>query len=221
MAKYLHTQAISAAVVDLLKGAKQKLYLISPYLKLSDTLRDRLRDKNDERVPTYIIFGKSELAPAELEFLHGLKHVRLFYSKNLHAKCYLNESQMIITSMNLYEFSQQNNREMGVLIDRKVDGDLAVYEDAWSDILSIQRNAEEQPRPGNNTKAPSDALAEARPQGLTNPVRRSASAAETLSISIQSAHTARSAIGPGRRQAQTTRSGRRAATFVVRSIARP
>ena len=42
-------------------------------------------------------------------------HVHLYFSKNLHAKCYLNEKKMIITSMNLYEFSQVNNREMAFL----------------------------------------------------------------------------------------------------------
>ena len=33
---------------------------------------------------------------------------------------YLNESKLIITSMNLYEYSE-NNREMGVLIEKSVD----------------------------------------------------------------------------------------------------
>ena len=43
--------------------------------------------------------------------------------------------------MNLYEFSQQNNREMGVLIDRNEESDKQVYEDAWKDIESILNNA--------------------------------------------------------------------------------
>ena len=38
--------------------------------------------------------------------------------------------------MNLYEFSQQNNREMGILIERENEADRAVYEDAWKDIES-------------------------------------------------------------------------------------
>ncbi len=38
----------------------------------------------------------------------------IILSQNLHAKCYLNEKAAIITSMNLYDFSQVNNNEMGV-----------------------------------------------------------------------------------------------------------
>lgn len=140
MAKYLHTQAISAAIVDLIKAAKSRLIIISPYLKLSDNMRDRLSDKNAEKVPAQVIFGKSDLNPDEMRFLHELDHVHLYFSKNLHAKCYLNETQMIITSMNLYEFSQVNNREMGVLIDTGAEGDREVYNAAYEDIDSILRN---------------------------------------------------------------------------------
>ncbi len=48
---------------------------------------------------------------------------------------------MIISSMNLYEFSQQNNREMGILIERHIEADRPVYDDAWKDIESILNNA--------------------------------------------------------------------------------
>jgi hypothetical protein len=65
----------------------------------------------------------------------------MYFSKNLHAKCYLNEKKMIISSMNLYEFSQQNNKEMGILIERANEADSQVYEDAWKDIESILNNA--------------------------------------------------------------------------------
>ncbi len=90
-----------------------------------------------------LIFGKQELNPNEMSFLQSLKYVRLYFSKNLHAKCYLNEHRMIIASMNLYEFSQQNNREMGILVDASAEGDKQVYEDAWKDIQSILHNAED------------------------------------------------------------------------------
>ena len=36
----------------------------------------------------------------------------------------MNESQALITSMNLYEFSQQNNDEMGILVSKEDDPDL-------------------------------------------------------------------------------------------------
>jgi phosphatidylserine/phosphatidylglycerophosphate/cardiolipin synthase-like enzyme len=141
MAKYLRTSGISAGIEDLIREAKERLYIISPYLKLSDNIKELFNDKEREKVETRIIFGKQELNPSEMSYLQKLKYIRLYFSKNLHAKCYLNESKMIISSMNLYEFSQQNNREMGILIDRNNEFDKQVYEDAWKDIESILNNA--------------------------------------------------------------------------------
>src|ERR1700722_3348193 len=103
MAKYLRTSGISASLDSLITEAKEKLYIISPYLKLSDRIKELLNDKEREKVEVRIIFGKQELNPNEMGYLEGLKYVRLYFSKNLHAKCYLNENKMIITSMILYE----------------------------------------------------------------------------------------------------------------------
>jgi phosphatidylserine/phosphatidylglycerophosphate/cardiolipin synthase-like enzyme len=141
MAKYLRTSGITAGVEELIREARERLYIISPYLKLSDNIRELLNDKEREKAEVRIIFGKQELSPNEMSYLQNLKYVRLYFSKNLHAKCYLNEKKMIISSMNLYEFSQQNNREMGILIERENDADRPVYEDAWKDIESILNNA--------------------------------------------------------------------------------
>lgn len=143
MAKYLRTSGISAGVEELIREAKERLYIISPYLKLSDNVKELLNDKEREKVEVRVIFGKQELNPTEMAFLQNLRYVRLFFSKNLHAKCYLNEKTMIITSMNLYEFSQQNNREMGILIERGNEADRQVYEDAWKDIESMLHNADD------------------------------------------------------------------------------
>ena len=141
MAKYLRTSGISAEVENLIREARERLYIISPYLKLSDNIRELLNDKEREKSEVRIIFGKQELNPSEMSYLQNLKYIRLYFSKNLHAKCYLNEKKMIISSMNLYEFSQQNNREMGILIERDNEADRSVYEDAWKDIESILNNA--------------------------------------------------------------------------------
>jgi hypothetical protein len=53
----------------------------------------------------------------------------------------LNEEICIITSLNLYEFSQVNNNEMGILIRRSEDG--ALYKDAYEEAQRIIRISEE------------------------------------------------------------------------------
>lgn len=141
MAKFLNTSATNYFLEELIKEAKDRLILISPFLKLNDRIKELLFDKNRLKIDVRIVYGKSELQPAEMSWLQELTYIRTSYCKNLHAKCYLNESLCIITSLNLYEFSQVNNNEMGVLIQRSEDTDL--YRDAYEEAQRIIRVSEE------------------------------------------------------------------------------
>ncbi|WP_211230973.1 DNA repair protein [Chitinilyticum aquatile] len=93
------------------------------------------------KIDVRIIYGKSELQPEEISWLNELSYIRTSFCKNLHAKCYLNEEVCIVTSLNLYEFSQVNNNEMGVLIRRSEDAEL--YKDAYEEAQRIIRISEE------------------------------------------------------------------------------
>lgn len=141
MAKFLNTSATNYFLEELIKNARDRLVLISPFLKLNDRMKELLEDKNRLKIDVRIVYGKSELQPEEINWLRGLDYVRTSFCRNLHAKCYLNETIGIITSLNLYEFSQVNNNEMGVLIRRDEDADL--YRDAWEEAQRIIRISDE------------------------------------------------------------------------------
>jgi phosphatidylserine/phosphatidylglycerophosphate/cardiolipin synthase-like enzyme len=141
MAKFLNTSATNYFLEELIKDAKDRLFLISPFLKLNDRMKELLADKNRMKIDVRIVYGKSELQPEEINWLKELTYIRTSFCKNLHAKCYLNEELCIITSLNLYEFSQVNNNEMGVLIRRSEDGDL--YKDAYEEAQRIIRISDE------------------------------------------------------------------------------
>ncbi len=141
MAKFLNTSATNYFLEELIKDAKDRLILISPFLKLNDRMKELLADKNRLKIDVRIIYGKSELLPEELNWLKELTYIRTSFCKNLHAKCYLNEELCIITSLNLYEFSQVNNNEMGVLIRRSEDSEL--YKDAYEEAQRIIRISDE------------------------------------------------------------------------------
>jgi phosphatidylserine/phosphatidylglycerophosphate/cardiolipin synthase-like enzyme len=141
MAKFLNTSATNYFLEELIKSAKDRLILISPFLKLNDRVKELLADKNRLKIDVRIVYGKSELQPEEIGWLKELTYVRTSFCKNLHAKCYLNEELCIVTSLNLYEFSQVNNNEMGVLI-RRVD-DAELYRDAYEEAQRIIRVSEE------------------------------------------------------------------------------
>ena len=141
MAKFLSTTGTNYHLEELIKGASDRLILISPFLKLNDRMKELLADKNRLKIDVRIVYGKSELQPQEIEWLRGLTYIRTSFCKNLHAKCYMNEELCIITSLNLYEFSQVNNNEMGILIQRSDDGQL--YKDAYEEALRIIRISDE------------------------------------------------------------------------------
>ncbi|TOL08519.1 MULTISPECIES: phospholipase D family protein [Vibrio] len=141
MAKFLNTSATNYYLEELIKSASERLVLISPFLKLNDRIKELLEDKNRLKIDVRIVYGKSELQPEEINWLKELTYIRTSFCKNLHAKCYLNEESCIITSLNLYEFSQINNNEMSVTFSRVDDPEL--YKDAYDEAQRIIRISDE------------------------------------------------------------------------------
>jgi phosphatidylserine/phosphatidylglycerophosphate/cardiolipin synthase-like enzyme len=141
MAKFLNTSATNYFLEELIKSAKDRLILISPFLKLNDRIKELLEDKNRLKIDVRIVYGKNELQPEEINWLKELSYIRTSFCKNLHAKCYLNEEVCIVTSLNLYEFSQVNNNEMGVLLSRGDDPE--VYKEAYEEAQRIIRISDE------------------------------------------------------------------------------
>jgi phosphatidylserine/phosphatidylglycerophosphate/cardiolipin synthase-like enzyme len=141
MAKFLNTSATNYFLEELIKGARDRLILISPFLRLNDRIKELLADKNRLKIDVRIVYGKSELQPQEIDWLRELTYIRTSFCKNLHAKCYMNEEMCIVTSLNLYEFSQVNNNEMGVLVRRADDTEL--YQDAYEEAQRIIRISDE------------------------------------------------------------------------------
>lgn len=121
MVFYTDSSETKAAINRIIKNAEERLILISPYLQIPDQLRDTLKDTiangGEKGVKTILIYGKSDLDHKESEWLYSVPGLEIRFIKNLHAKCYLNENEALITSMNLYQFSMENNYEMGVLLE--------------------------------------------------------------------------------------------------------
>ena len=141
MAKFLNTSGTSHHLEQLIESASERLILISPYLKFGNRIKEHLKDKNTLKLDVRIIYGKTELQPTEIQWLSELRSLKISFVENLHAKCYMNENTCIITSMNLYDFSQINNEEMGILIQRSEDSEL--YHDAYKNVQRLIRMAED------------------------------------------------------------------------------
>jgi hypothetical protein len=141
MATFLDTAGLGHYLQKLINDANEKLILISPYLKISDRLKQSLTDKDRMKIDIRIIYGKDELQPAEHNWLKSMLSIRISFCQNLHAKCYLNEKAAIITSMNLYDFSQINNNEMGIYVTKEEDP--VLYADIYAEAMRLVRFSEE------------------------------------------------------------------------------
>jgi hypothetical protein len=58
---------------------------------------------------------------------------------------------MVISSMNLYEFSEKNNREIGILVDAVLDQD--IYKEALKEVESIKQS-KQAVKESNRSKEP-------------------------------------------------------------------
>ena len=145
MATFLATADMSAGIFRVIKESRRRVTLISPYLKINNLLIQELNLASARHVEIRLVYGKDELRAEERQKLEALRRVKLYFLENLHAKCYANEQLVIIGSLNLHEFSERNNREMGVLL---TDEDSDAIAKARTEIESIVASAELERRQG-------------------------------------------------------------------------
>lgn len=141
MAKFLNTTGVSYQLEELIKSTKERLVLISPYLQFTDRIKEHLSNLNIQKRDIRVVYRENKLQLEENNWLESQIGIRTSLCKNLHAKCYINENAAIITSMNLYEFSQQNNNEMGIWLTKADDADL--YKDTFEEVQRLLTISEE------------------------------------------------------------------------------
>ena len=184
MAKFLNSSGTTYHLEELIKNASDRLIIISPYLKLNERIKELLEDRNRLKIDIRIVYGKNDLHPEEINWLKNLTFIRTSFCKNLHAKCYLNENECIITSLNLYEFSQVNNNEMGVLIYRNEDAKL--YADTYEEAQRIIRISDEvrmSLEKVTDSDSNADSKTKSNSSSQTNPVSNVTSPYETSNYS--------------------------------------
>lgn len=138
MAEFLTTHGTTARIEQIISKARERIVLISPYLHWSKILYERLVEADRRGIPIVFVYGDKALRSEQQTKLDQLDHLSLYFCPNLHAKCYFNEQQLIISSLNLYEYSERNNREMGVVFSRNE----AVYKEAVEEVQSILEASE-------------------------------------------------------------------------------
>jgi hypothetical protein len=138
MAKFVNTSSAYAEIEGIVTKARQWIVLITPYIQMPKTLLDRIVDRSSSGVRVIIVCREKDLKPEQRNDLRRISSLELSFLENLHAKCFYNETTMVITSLNLYEASKEN-REMGILL--AFDNDRELYDEARSEADFIIRTA--------------------------------------------------------------------------------
>lgn len=122
MGKFLKGNQLNAELESLFDDAQKFIVIISPFIKLHSRFVDSLKSKiENPDFELIIVFGKNDddlsksLRAQDFEFLKNFPNIQIRYESRLHAKYYSNETSAILSSMNLYDFSQNNNIEFGIL----------------------------------------------------------------------------------------------------------
>jgi phosphatidylserine/phosphatidylglycerophosphate/cardiolipin synthase-like enzyme len=147
MIEFLEKTGISKGIVNIIDKAEERIVLICPYFDIQPNYLEKLeRAVGKKGVKVTIVYGKKkykrnkDLKSDLKKRLEKLNGVEIKYYEELHAKCYYNEKYMVVSSMNLYKYSEQNNREMGFGIEKEIEKEL--YDEVEEEANQIIEQAD-------------------------------------------------------------------------------
>lgn len=125
----LTTDSISGKIQEIITYAKKELFIVSPYIQLSEwtSVKDALEHtlNNKEKEVKVLIIAREQKGKKEnkalIEIKEYLDKCRFYLVPDLHSKIYYNEKQALITSMNFFKHSAENNHEIGVHFETIAD----------------------------------------------------------------------------------------------------
>ena len=129
MAELCTRKKCVAEIEDIVMSANERIVLVSPYIDADEGILEWLKRKPMD-VDVVVIYGKKK-HQSGMKDLSEVKGVTKIFVNELHAKCFLNERKALVTSMNLYQYSQKNNVEIGILVTREADGEL------YNDVVKL------------------------------------------------------------------------------------
>jgi hypothetical protein len=115
----LTDEQIGSKIIEIIKNAEEYCCLVSPYFKNWHHLDTCLKTVSSNNKRIIFFFREDQTKREEIIEIHNKYNFDVFFIKDLHAKIYMNEHEALITSMNMYDYSHENNFEIGVLIHDK------------------------------------------------------------------------------------------------------
>jgi phosphatidylserine/phosphatidylglycerophosphate/cardiolipin synthase-like enzyme len=110
----LNTTELNSEIENMFKQEKHFILILSPYLDLTDRIQTIL---SITKAKVVILYRETKKEKKKIDDIKvSMPNVIFHCVPNFHAKAYITSGKMIITSLNLYEHSQNNNFELGVIL---------------------------------------------------------------------------------------------------------
>lgn len=118
--KFIPVMEISGQIMTLIEEAEKHLIIVSPYIEIKnwDKLKRCLKNAIERNVE--ITFYVRENVKQDLEPLRQFSS-KIILIKDLHAKIYLNDSYGIVSSQNLYQYSDINSIDFAYSTETEVE----------------------------------------------------------------------------------------------------
>ena len=120
---------VAARILEILRQAKEYVVLVSPYLSLWHDLQDAISTAVNRGVDVEVMICQDQISKnsEDITWLMNAS-VEVCCVATLHANLYLNETSVIVSSMNLADVSSTNSREIAVIIqDAQNQSDIRSY----------------------------------------------------------------------------------------------
>ena len=135
----INPNEIGAKISTLITEANEKFYAVTPYLDLSKWRKILISLENAVKRGVKVKFYFREIKEKDFQVLHKLG-IELNQINGLHTKLYINENETIVSSMNLYEFSDLYS--IDIAIHFKEDRDYNKIYDYFVKYILSKKNTE-------------------------------------------------------------------------------
>ena len=145
----LTNHLISGEIISLIESSKDYCFLVTPYYKPWPILT-RTLEKAAALEKKIIFIFRSDILKEDSKKASTKDSIKILlpelnafgfdihFIDRLHTKLYLNEKTVILTSMNLYDSSKENNYEVGYKIKSVYEAKLFKEEVIEKDILALK-----------------------------------------------------------------------------------
>lgn len=108
------------------RAAQQRVAIVSPYVKPWGHIKTALEGARSRRIPVTLFAREGELKDEVMPIIQRC-FSEVILVESLHAKIYLVDGEAILTSMNLYEYSNSTSKEAGIFLS-----DPGLVQQLWS-----------------------------------------------------------------------------------------